>query len=282
MTGYRAFSDLLGRFPQLHCYRRFGSLSAKVLLYRQAELSHLEAELRVIVAEDEGDPTTCGCDRSWQKLNEFAAAGASGQRDKVVEIDGKLREYHDSLIRVAQVCGLGMPHSNSVVFLRKWLQSPEHGAEFLESYEGDPWEPECERDLLALYDEGPGDGLARCLSKLGKFWHHVFGHRLKPETDMEAGLGRVWEYRHRAFARSGDALCVFVSFMLPSMSTFVLFYVNDMVYRLGLMTCFLFVLAVLMMFALECRRVEVFAATATFAAVQVVFLQGVNMAGDGT
>lgn len=89
MPGYKALSDLLGTFPQLHCYRRFGSLSAKVLLYRQAELSHLEAELRVIVAEDEQDPKTCGCDQSWKKLNDECVA----QRNKVMEIDGKLREY---------------------------------------------------------------------------------------------------------------------------------------------------------------------------------------------
>lgn len=188
----------------------------------------------------------------------------------------------DSLIRVAQVYGLGMPHSNSLIFLRKWLQSSEHGDEFLQGYEGDPWEPECQRDLLVLFDESSGDGLALVLSRLGTLWHWAFGHRLKPEADLEAGFGRVWEYKHKAFARFGDALCVFVSFMLPSMSTFVLFYVNDMVYRLGLMTCFLFVLAVLMMFVLECRRVEVFAATAANAAVQVVFLQGVNIASDGT
>lgn len=168
-----------------------------------------------------------------------------------------------------------------MVFLRRWLQSPEHGAEFLEGYEGDPWEPECERDLLALFDESSGDGLTLVLSRLGTFWHKLLGYRSKPEADLEAGFGRVWEYKHKRFARFGDALCVFVSFLMPSMSTFVLFYVNDMVYRLVLMTCFLFVLAVLMMFVLECRRVEVFAATAAFAAVQVVFLQGVNIATDG-
>jgi hypothetical protein len=94
MPGYKALSDLLGRFPQLHCYRRFGSLSAKILLYRQAELSHLEAELRLIVEKDEDDQETGGSDQSWLKLNHVCATpGASYQREKVKEIQDKLREY---------------------------------------------------------------------------------------------------------------------------------------------------------------------------------------------
>ena len=99
MTGYSLFSELVGRFPQLHCYRRFGSLSARILLYQQAELSHLEAELRIIAAADEQDPQANGFDQSWWELNRATGDfGACYQREKVAEVQVKLKEYRSPAI----------------------------------------------------------------------------------------------------------------------------------------------------------------------------------------
>ena len=107
MTGYTLFSQLIGRFPQLHCYRRFGSLSARTLLYQQAELSHLEAELRLIAAADEQDPHTKGFDQSWWKLSRVTGDfGACYQREKVAEAQEKLKEYRSQSICATPECGL--------------------------------------------------------------------------------------------------------------------------------------------------------------------------------
>lgn len=133
---------------------------------------------------------------------------------------------------------------------------------------------------MALCEEAPEDRLAQKLSRLGSIWHRVYGHRRRPTLDPECGLGTVWEYKHETFVWLANLLCVLISTVIPSASTFVLFYVNDMLYRLGLMACFIFVLAGVMMFILGSKRTEVFAATASFAAVQVVFLQGVNVARE--
>jgi hypothetical protein len=49
-----------------------------------------------------------------------------------------------------------------------------------------------------------------------------------------------------------------------------------MVARLGVITAMSFIFSVVMTFIVQGRRVEVFAATTAFAAVQVVFLGGPN------
>ncbi len=161
-------------------------------------------------------------------------------------------------------------------FLRRWLRGPGRGDDFLEGYEADTWAAGREGDLVGLYDEQPDDILAGALSKLGSIWHRFVGYRSRPTTDIEDGVGRIWKYEHRHFVLLGNLICVVVSTAVPTASTLILFYVDDMVRRLQLMAVFVLVLAFVMMFMLHCQRVEVILATASFAAVQVVFLQGVN------
>lgn len=48
MTRYDKLTPLIGKYPSLAIYRRFGALSAKVLLNMQAEPAHLETELGII------------------------------------------------------------------------------------------------------------------------------------------------------------------------------------------------------------------------------------------
>ena len=59
---------------------------------------------------------------------------------------------------------------------------------------------------------------------------------------------------------------------------FVLCLLKSMLARLSVITAMSFAFAVVMTFIVQGRRVEVFAATTAFAAVQVVFLGGPNNA----
>src|SRR5947199_10153671 len=56
MTGYDKLAALIGKYPSLAIYRRFGALSAKVRLSMQAELAHLETELSIITQRNSSDP----------------------------------------------------------------------------------------------------------------------------------------------------------------------------------------------------------------------------------
>ncbi len=98
MTGYTVLAKLIGIFPELNIYRRFGTSSAGMLLFEQAELAHREAELRDITAELQTWPDMSLIDQSWSKLNEAEDESASGYlRDKTLEFHAKLRQYRGSL-----------------------------------------------------------------------------------------------------------------------------------------------------------------------------------------
>ena len=94
MTGYDKLSSLIGRYPSLAIYRRFSTLSAKVLLHMQAELVHLENELRIITERNSTNAEKARFDVSWAALNEASSEGAADlQRNMIHEIETKLASY---------------------------------------------------------------------------------------------------------------------------------------------------------------------------------------------
>lgn len=76
---------------------------------------------------------------------------------------------------------------------------------------------------------------------------------------------------------AADFICAFFSFGISTVSIVVLYYVQPMGARLALVSVFNPVFALTMMFVVGHRRGETFAATAAFAAVQVIFVGGVNV-----
>jgi hypothetical protein len=94
MTGYDKLARLLADYPNLTIYRRFGVLSAKVLLFMQAELVHLERNLEIVAHDDRKDPARSSFESSWAAL--FGAPseeGADLQSRKIIEIQDKLSNY---------------------------------------------------------------------------------------------------------------------------------------------------------------------------------------------
>ena len=94
MTGYDKLAALIGKYPSLGIYRRFGALSAKVLLNMQAELAHLETELRIITQRNSSDPEKARFDVSWEALSQASSEGAADlQRKVILQIQEKLSIY---------------------------------------------------------------------------------------------------------------------------------------------------------------------------------------------
>lgn len=52
IRGYPKLSGLMNERPEIAIYRRFGALSAQKILYLQAEITHLEQQLRKIEEDD--------------------------------------------------------------------------------------------------------------------------------------------------------------------------------------------------------------------------------------
>jgi|SRR5947207_3430046 len=104
MTGYDKLAALIGKYPSLAIYRRFGALSAKVLLSMQAELAHLETELSIITQRNSSDPEKARFDVSWEALNQASSEGAADlQRKVILQIQEKLSIYRRYICKLSTV-----------------------------------------------------------------------------------------------------------------------------------------------------------------------------------
>lgn len=113
-------------------------------------------------------------------------------------------------------------------------------------------------------------------------YHQLFGHKRKPDLGHEFGCGRLWLYQMTWLHYLGDIICVLLSSVVPVVSIQGLYWIPTTLGRLSLITGLIIIFSVLLMFVAGCRRSEVFAATSAFAAVLVVFLQGLDGAVNYT
>ncbi|KAL2037315.1 hypothetical protein N7G274_010004 [Stereocaulon virgatum] len=99
MEGYSKIASLMGDYPDALIFRRFSALSAQNLLYLQAELVHLEHELRecTVMNEPSGDAAGRAIfSKDWFTLASHSA-GNEPQWRTMLQIRAKLKEYGDWL-----------------------------------------------------------------------------------------------------------------------------------------------------------------------------------------
>jgi hypothetical protein len=70
--GYDRFATFLSRYPQFAIFSHFGALSMKCLLYKQAEILHLETELEYLSNLATSDPDGARPRREWYYFAKFA------------------------------------------------------------------------------------------------------------------------------------------------------------------------------------------------------------------
>jgi hypothetical protein len=95
MAGYSKLALLMSHNNEYGIVRSFRELNFKNLLYLQAELVQLEAELRKIVEEDRQsqDRVRTYYERDWRLLSESLRDGYDEQWKKMLQIREKLNEY---------------------------------------------------------------------------------------------------------------------------------------------------------------------------------------------
>lgn len=98
MDGYHRLAALMGDHKELLMLRRFAITNVKNLLYMQAELLHLEAELHDIILEDRsGSAKHQNYEYCVFDLKESnGVAGSDTQWRKILEIREKIKEYSQS------------------------------------------------------------------------------------------------------------------------------------------------------------------------------------------
>lgn len=159
--------------------------------------------------------------------------------------------------------------------LRDWLSVKGGGQGFITGVEARPWQINRIKDVVSvsLQPEKLDLFFMRILMKP---CHKLLRRWKKPVTDEEKALGKLWSYEEKHFVRTADAFCVLASALVPSASMVAMCFVHDTLDRMILIITFALVFAAVVLFCFDCGRANTFGATVAFAAVQVVFIQGVD------
>ncbi len=163
----------------------------------------------------------------------------------------------------------------------------EGGDNFLQGIEreilhaDDRLDPDQERasDLVTMSREAiEHDFFSRWLSDevLDKF-HSLIGRHIKRPFDEETGM---YHYRKLHLRAVSHLVGVMLASVIPAASIFTLYFIQHPVDRLLVLLAYSALFSVCLALFTSARRVEIFAATAAFASVQVVFV-GSTIAGDG-
>jgi hypothetical protein len=169
------------------------------------------------------------------------------------------------------------PERRNLESLRRWLGSDQGGNHFLAEagIEATAWDEDSFDDMLSLKPQS--DRFAQwIIERVVPTYHRRIGHRFHQKI-KRGDLGDMWHYRDEPFIRIGNTVCILLSSLLPSCCIFALYSVQETPARLILIACFNLVFATVMAVVVQARRQDVFAATTALAAVQVVFVGGIDV-----
>ncbi|RKL19329.1 hypothetical protein BFJ68_g3603 [Fusarium oxysporum] len=173
-----------------------------------------------------------------------------GQRDLLIKLQPKLTEYNNLIL--------------------------QRGANFL-TKTGTPelytWKPKDPSQYVSLHKTAEdSDPFTNFVKEVLTFiFHRLCGERLNAArvVDVESGLA---SYSDSSLVRASNLFTVIVSSALPVLTIFALNSLETTAQRIGLTVVFTVLFAVILELFTNAKRVEIFAATATFAAVEVVFI----------
>lgn len=281
MGSYPKLSKFMGSWPDVAIFRRFGNLNVENLLFLQAELSYMEDRLNTLRKEENHrqDPKGLLAQRSWLELSQPDESGNDSEHWELIQdIREKLKDYNEALLQYKSMCALQNPTKPDLRKLREWLLRPELGDNFLKGVErdilhsADRLDADLERasDLVTMSREAvEHDFFSRWLSDqvLDKF-HSLIGRHFKRPFD-ETGMVHYRKLHLRAVSH---LIGVVLASVIPAASIFTLYFVQNPINRLVVLLAYSALFSVCLALFTSARRVEIFAATAAFASVQVVFV----------
>ncbi|KAK8006695.1 hypothetical protein PG991_012992 [Apiospora marii] len=119
------------------------------------------------------------------------------------------------------------------------------------------------------------DAEDRRLGRILDMYDKVFGGRRETIDD------HVRAYSPQTISRVGSAAVAALSSTLPTLAILALYFVRDMVTRMGLVILFTTIFSIALAIFTDAKKIEIFSATAAFAAVEVVYIGSTSTASDG-
>ncbi|KAI1124716.1 hypothetical protein F5Y10DRAFT_280023 [Nemania abortiva] len=268
LEGYAAVAGWLALDTdnETFVFRKFDKLAARNLLCIQSELFSIEKELEIFDNQDaqaaQDDLRAKDTARTWETLVSRSRAGHDGsmRRMELLErLRSKIKEYHEALLLQSQIAQLHRPNRRVLDTLRHWFKKPEPmlGGE-AKKYLDD------ENDLVALKTSVE-------LDYLSQFLRRHWTVNTEATRDGRAKIGRFNE-RSVSLATSVITIIVAAFLLIGSITGF--YFVQSDTVKLALIAAFTSAFALSLVLITSARRAEIFAATAAYAAVLVVFVSG--------
>ncbi|KAL4908385.1 hypothetical protein BDW74DRAFT_100270 [Aspergillus multicolor] len=280
MEGYDKLAALMTGDKGLSIFRSFKRLNAKNLLYLQAEIAIKEKELIEIAKEDREskDADREKYSSSVRFMKGFVEDQPSEQWEKWLQVRELLEKYNTAIAQQAQLLRYKPPHGRDLKIFRQWLSDNSVWSTPAEcqQWTGGP-DGENARDLVTLSGRYNNvDSLTRWVFRaFVPFWHkHVLGFYYwlvgsKKKGDIE--MGTVY-YNDEKIVRFTRVTSTITSSVIPATSMLALYLIKDMILRLIIIIVYNIGFSIIIGLLAKARRVEVFAASTAFAAVQVAFI----------
>ncbi|ETN46597.1 uncharacterized protein HMPREF1541_00783 [Cyphellophora europaea CBS 101466] len=278
MEGYARIAEQTSYHPSLGIYRRFAALNAQNILYLQAEIHELEADLRSYAAADAAQPkhtARAHYSRNWHKL--ARAQGEDRQQWHTIEtLRAKLKEYNELLTQQALIARYyRKPRHYDLDVLRSCFKDAAMPDWYLLGLDSTIWDdPSLAHDLISLDPNDPDadDKLTQWISShLVEPFHQLIGRHFK-KAPPAFGNEAFVEYSDKGIVKFSSLLATVISSVFPVLGVIILFFVHDLLARIGIIAGLTAVFSFCLAIVTKARKVEIFAATAAFSAVLVVFL----------
>jgi len=302
-VGYQQLATYVSSDASLSIFRRFATLNARNILYMQSELAALEERLLQLDAwadqsfqsgrnsgSGSGFTNIWALPRSWRTMQSLGSkkqvvdleagrgsinsGGLSDPEDRASEmwslqlrVPELLDAYNRALKHQAFLHGLQKPNARSHEALQHLLFD-EKGNPALVL----PFDAEYASKLEDLVTLAPDKGQEILSRFLEDHFHFLFQTKAdKARSSEDSPLAFFSEDRIHRLVRG---MAVTLSSILPILSVVVLYFINSNNIRLGLIVLFTVICSASLAFLSKASNSEIIVATATYAAVQVVFVSG--------
>ncbi|KAI9686991.1 MAG: hypothetical protein M1822_002744 [Bathelium mastoideum] len=274
-AGYPSLAAWIARDPdhEAFVFRRFDRLAARNLLHLQSRLITVELEIDQLDEEARlnSDYEARQSSRRWETLVRRAEEGKELEKKRLAkgeELEARIREYHDALLRQAQVVELHEPNERVLSTIREYVRGStgKVSDEELLPLIGGRAESMLEEDidLAALRKLPHQDLLSRLLQD-----HWVFQKRVATDPYDRT---RIYKGQHVAWTVAAISTTFSAVLLIGTIAG--LYAVQNDKAKLGMVAGFTLLFALGIALMTNARRSEIFAATAAYAAVLVVFISG--------
>ncbi|OAQ60275.2 hypothetical protein VFPPC_10699 [Pochonia chlamydosporia 170] len=264
--GYPTLAKLMGSYPDTAIFRRFTELNLLNLLRLQAEIQEMEHELQQIRVEDaeSHDQIRRTYSKDFRSMRDNEEDGDSEQLDLLIRIGGKLQEYNSALALAVQLKGSDNPSSRELCNLRDWLNRPNGGKSFLMGEEAKVWQGTDMGEFITLFPRRLEDDAFTSFlgGRLLDIYHNIWGHRQTKSHTSHALGSEARQYSDERISRISNIIGAIISSTLPTLAILVLYFVNRMIIRIGLVIVFTAVFSTAIALFTTAKKVEIFSATA--------------------